>query len=69
MIVSVVVHRRNDGSQLWSGRGGDRATVMGTHVPSGLLDSGMTRSSVRGSTVMPAVLAFGKRSGLDMIAV
>lgn len=38
-----------------------------TYVPSGRRDSGITRSSVLGSTAMPAVVVLGTRSGLDIV--
>ena len=38
-----------------------------TYVPSGLRDSGMTRSSVRGSTAMPESVVLGIMSGFDMV--
>ena len=38
-------------------------------MPSGRRDSGITRSSVLGSTVIPAAVVLGKRSGLDMVIV
>lgn len=38
-----------------------------TYEPSGRRDSGMTRSSVRGSTTMPAVVALGLISGFDIV--
>jgi hypothetical protein len=37
-----------------------------TYVPSGRFDSGMTRSRVRGSTAIPAVVFSGLRGGLDI---
>lgn len=38
-----------------------------TYVPSIRFDSGMTRSSVLGSTEMPDGVVSGNRAGLDMI--
>ena len=37
-----------------------------TYDPSGRFDSGMTRSSVFGSTAIPAAEVFGTMSGFDM---
>lgn len=41
-------------------------SCVATYVPSGRRDSGITRSSVRGSTVMPATVVFGMISGFDI---
>jgi hypothetical protein len=38
---------------------GGRVCVTSTYDPSGRRDSGMTRSSVRGSTAMPAAVVSG----------
>lgn len=43
--------------------------VRQTYEPSGLRDSGMTRSRVRGSTEMPATVVSGTIAGLDMMRV
>lgn len=40
-----------------------------TYVPSGRLDSGITRSRVWGSRAMPAVVFLGSRGGRDMAVV
>jgi hypothetical protein len=38
-----------------------------TYDPSGRRDSGITRSSVRGSTAMPAAVLGGLMGGLDIM--
>ena len=38
-----------------------------SYDPSGRCDSGITRSSVRGSTAMPDTVFLGSRSGRDII--
>jgi hypothetical protein len=40
--------------------------ILETYDPSGRFDSGITRSRVRGSTAMPAVVFSGLRGGLDI---
>lgn len=40
-----------------------------TYVPSGRLDSGITRSRVWGSTAIPAVVFVGLRGGRDIVTV
>lgn len=47
--------------QAWRGKG--------TYDPSGLRDSGITRSSVRGSTAIPAVVVSGTIAGFDIVVV
>lgn len=44
-----------------------RRKIERTYVPSGRLDSGTTRLRVLGSTVIPAVVVFGNKSGFDMM--
>jgi len=39
-----------------------------TYVPSGRLDSGITRSRVWGSTAIPAVVFGGLRGGRDIVS-
>jgi len=41
--------------------------VIGTYDPSGLLDSGMTRSNVLGSTAMPDSVLSGFIGGRDIL--
>lgn len=40
-----------------------------TYVPSGRLDSGITRSRVWGSTAIPAIVLSGLRGGRDIVSV
>jgi hypothetical protein len=40
-----------------------------TYVPSGRLDSGITRSRVWGSRAIPAVVFSGSRGGRDIVSV
>lgn len=40
-----------------------------TYVPSGRLDSGITRSRVCGSKAMPAAVFLGLRGGRDMVSI
>jgi hypothetical protein len=45
----------------------DNQSDVFTHVPSGLLVAGTTRSSVLGSTAMPAAVVSGFRGGSVMV--
>lgn len=48
-------------------KGGIREIQIVTYVPSGRLDSGMTRSRVWGSRAMPAAVCSGLMGGRDMM--